>query len=675
MPLLITHQDDTEITGLSLTAERGVPSSTVDVKIKNTGAQDVVGAYLTLYTETAPGSGIFVSSGQPPVDERMGRFEITGQDSTATPGQEIVLGQVQPMGHLAVAQLPTIKPGDWILGNFWIQQAGASAGGGDINLKIEVANERLAYPLPIGVSKVGNGIDRGLNQARSYPIIGRHTTATGSPDDEVHVSAGEWLIDGVEFEDLTIQDVTLDQTDSAAATLGSGESYIAVLTQGLTAVPTVTKGVKGATPARPTPPTGELILAWVTVDYNAGGGSIQPGDIEEDLVYSRYRVGAPPSGLAVMVEAGEAIIADFAQVRPNKGLIVVLASSTNRIWLEWNGAIRVTQSDDLPSAGAIKLAEAVTNATDVTALTDTRRYIQGSNSGVLEVEALGGSPNIPAVTKIIFPLGAVTDNGGGEVEIDLAAGDITKADKVTGLTATEGVKRASGTDLSTAAALSMDVPGMTALGSPVGADYVPVYDSSASAHRKVLVSDLIALASGGGAAGFTTDDAALTLGNGANADVALPISVASVLLLKADGITTSGTLSGFVAPAVDFFQVLVVSGNSGANPLTIQHANTGSTAGNRIICPGSASVVLVQNDVAVLVYDFTIAKWRVVAVGKAAAAGTVTFDDGTTAVSGVDSVLFTGGGAVITDLTGGAIEIDITPGGGGGGGTEIGWRL
>jgi hypothetical protein len=491
MGLLLTKPDDSALTGLTLTAERAVPSAHVALKIKNDGLLAVSGAFLTLYAEATPGSGEYVTSGHAVVDELMGRFQITGQDSSATAGQEIVLGVVQPMGHLAVGLLPTILPGDWILADFWIAQAGSSAGGGSVNIKLEVANEVAAYPLPFGVSSVGTGVDTGKKQPRSFLVSGRGTTATGTPDDYVHVAAGSWLLEGEEYADASIEDVQFNQHDGASATLASGEAYIAALTQGTGSTPTVTKGTKAvlASVTKPTPPAGELILAWITVKYNASLTNIVTANIESDLTYGRYLVTVPASGLTATVHAGEAVIADFRQVRGTKGTVVLGASVTNRIWLEYSGALTVNTSDTPPSAGAVKLAEAVTDGSHVTSLSDTRTYIQTTVTGVLEVKEADGSPDVTGVTVLKVPNGSLTDHGGGTVEIAFPTG---LASASTGLTASEGVKRSSGTDLSTAAALKLDVDGLTALAAlpDVAADEVAIWDNSASVHKKLLLKYL-----------------------------------------------------------------------------------------------------------------------------------------------------------------------------------------
>ena len=489
MALEITHQDDSPLTGLDLTVERGTPSAIVDLKIFNAGEEAVPGAFVVLYAETAPGSGTYASEGQPVVDERMGRFQITGQDSSATAGQEIVLGVVQPLGHLAVALLPTILPGDWILADLWLEQGGASAGGGSVRIKIEVAGDMAAYPIPFGVSQVGTGIDSGRKQPRSFFIADREVTATGTPDDEVHAAAGEWLIIGEEYADGTIQDAAFNQNDGAAEALTAGQVYLAVLTQSILDAPTVTKGLRATSGSeeRPTPPAGEILLAWVTVAYSAGATVIAPGDIEDARVFGRYKVTAPATGLSVTVSQGEAIIDSFRQVKSVPEVVALTATAVNRVWLEWSGAITVTLSDILPSAGAVKLADATTDGANVTDLSDNRTYIRPLDAGSLQVKETDGDPDVLGVTTIRFPPDSVTNDGSGQVTIAFP-GITGKADNDLAVTATEGVQRTAGTDLTTAVEFTLDVNALTEDAAPdTEADWIPTFDDSAGTHKKILV--------------------------------------------------------------------------------------------------------------------------------------------------------------------------------------------
>ncbi len=51
--------------------------------------------------------------------------------------------------------------------------------------------------------------------------------------------------------------------------------------------------------------------------------------------------------------------------------------------------------------------------------------------------------------------------------------------------------------------------------------------------------------------------------------------------------------------------------NVGSNPLVLKHQDTNSTAANRFICTGAADITLAADEIAILRYDSTTARWRV----------------------------------------------------------------
>jgi hypothetical protein len=165
--------------------------------------------------------------------------------------------------------------------------------------------------------------------------------------------------------------------------LASGEGYRAAISQGASSVPTVTKGAKaliaGAGPLYPVVPAGEVLLGFVLVSYGASGSVINNSDItQKTLTYGRYRV--TTSGLTATVHAGEAIIGNYRQIRAVKGDVVLIATSLNQIWLEWTGAVTVTQTATQPSPGAILIGTFTTDGSGVTASTDDRVYIGGAGT-------------------------------------------------------------------------------------------------------------------------------------------------------------------------------------------------------------------------------------------------------------------------------------------------------
>jgi hypothetical protein len=429
MSLTITKPDLSALGALAFTAQRGVPATKIPVAIKNTGIVAVSGTFVTLYAEKTPGSGDYDTSGHPVLDERMGRFQITGVDSTVTAGQFALLGQVQPLGHLAVGVLPTILPGDILFADLWLEQASSSAGGGSVNIKIEVAGESPARPVPAGLTMAARGIDSGLNQSKSFMLTGRGVSATGTPDALVHAAVGSWLLNGVEYADASIEDLTLNQNDGAAAALTTGQSYIALITQGAATVPTITKGLKGTTPVAPSAPAGEILLAVVDVKYGASGSIIAPGDITQAaLTYGRYLVVAHATGLAADVYAGEALTNSFQQSNPLMKTVVLVASATNRIWLQYDGSLVVTQTTLQPTAGAILLATCVTDPSNVTSTTDNRIFIgaAGALTPHAATHATGGSDPVSPASIGAAPLASPAFTGNPTAPTQTALDNSTK---------------------------------------------------------------------------------------------------------------------------------------------------------------------------------------------------------------------------------------------------------
>lgn len=394
--IIITKPDGSALSSVEMTAQRGIPSSHLSIAIENTGASTVQGAEVIMYAESSPSSGDFVTRGHPVVDERWGRLQVTSVDSSGTPGQEALITAAQIMGYLSNGILPEILAGNIIFADIWLEQPSVSSGGGAVNLKFEVAKDGPARAVEEGVTMVGRGIDSGVNQPKSYLISGRLLTASGSPDDKVHVAAGSWLYQGTAVIDASSHNLTLNQNDSLASALVAGESYYAAISQGLSTTPTVTKGVKSAsTPAKPSVPFGESLIGFALVAYGGSGSVISSGDLEDiDLSYGRYAVTFPATGLTATVHPGEALTANFHQIRSVKGDVVLINSTNNLIWLEATGAVTVvTGTADAPSPGALLLRTLTTSGGNVTVDVDNRTYIgqAGALSLHASTHATGGS--------------------------------------------------------------------------------------------------------------------------------------------------------------------------------------------------------------------------------------------------------------------------------------------
>lgn len=71
----------------------------------------------------------------------------------------------------------------------------------------------------------------------------------------------------------------------------------------------------------------------------------------------------------------------------------------------------------------------------------------------------------------------------------------------------------------------------------------------------------------------------------------------------------SRNITGMVAQGAGHYLILV---NVGSNDIVLMHQDTNSAAANRIICNAAGTdITLNANDVAVLIYDGTTQRWRV----------------------------------------------------------------
>lgn len=78
-----------------------------------------------------------------------------------------------------------------------------------------------------------------------------------------------------------------------------------------------------------------------------------------------------------------------------------------------------------------------------------------------------------------------------------------------------------------------------------------------------------------------------------------------------NGIAATGKAAGTPGTGVRAHAILL--SNTGANVISLGHQQSGSTAGNRIICPGAAAYAINPGYSVALFYDFVSSRWRVVA--------------------------------------------------------------
>lgn len=234
------------------------------------------------------------------------------------------------------------------------------------------------------------GVCHGVGDGRFGALLeGGTLTATGSPDDDVHYDLTTWIAAGVPWT-LVPGLVTLDNLDSAAAALASGESYWCALTLASDGTITQTKSVKGTSPlavsARPTLPTGEPLLGYVEREFDA---TIETGDIyQEDRVYGWFAQTSSGASLAVTIAGGWAVLDNRLAIFTGSTIVTCAASDTNYVYLNPEGTFGVNVTGVRPTDRSLLLWEFTTDGTGVTASVD-RRVLVGRRLIVMTFEKSG----------------------------------------------------------------------------------------------------------------------------------------------------------------------------------------------------------------------------------------------------------------------------------------------
>lgn len=413
----LTLLDDEAISGL----EAGAYSTAIELHVwADKGAaspQAAANVRLVIDTEDPDTAGTFLRSGLAPQDELWGWMRIVGYDNTADPTWSATLTDWRPVGAYASLPVGTIA-GDCAVYVEVRFRPPTTAAAMAWRFRPGAIYDEYAQPVPPALTMVDRGVLTGVGDGTRFGLIsGLAVTPTGTPDDEVHVAAGTWLHEGAIYAQVASAH-ELDQLDVTPAALASGESYWAALTAGAGSI-TVTKGTKAASPTKPTLPAGEALLAYVQVAYNAVASEIDAADIDtEAAVYDRYLCTAG-DGLEALVSAGQALGGGTWRYHYGPTAIALDASDTSYIWQLASGLFEVTLDEDPPEETALLFWEVTTDATDVTAIVDRRRFA-GRTFCLRLAGATPGSPgavddlqvehDLLYVDEVVF---RVSDNGGG----------------------------------------------------------------------------------------------------------------------------------------------------------------------------------------------------------------------------------------------------------------------
>lgn len=268
----------------------------------------------------------------------------------------------------------------------------ASAGTVTKEIKIRAIANKQSVPLSEGFMEAGaQGVYSGLGDELFSGILTEvSVTESGSPDDDINLTALQWIHKGVGYNKLA-HAITLDDQDGDSATLASGESYWAAITAGASSTLTVTKGSKGTSPLpvgdRPDLPDGEILVCYVEREEDA---TIEQADIyEEDRLYYRFLATYSSASLDVTIAPGIAIVGDEKVTTARSSTVTLAASDDSEVYLNPDGTITATITTGVPPQDhSLLLWRFTTDGTGVTAATDMRTYI-GRRLHVLRFEKQG----------------------------------------------------------------------------------------------------------------------------------------------------------------------------------------------------------------------------------------------------------------------------------------------
>lgn len=397
----------------------GDETTPVELHVRNTGEQLEANCRLVFQVEDLGNPGVFVATGWPPVDELWGRGQIVGFDNSGDPSWSPELSLQIALGAYAFLELGDIPAGCAV----YVATSVAVPQEADPlpwRFGVSVLTDSYSTPAPPALTALERGVLPAVGDpARSEIVEGGEVTATGTPDDYVHVAAVRVELAGVPYG-FVAADLQLDQDDGDAATLGVGESYQAVVYVDASG-PAYVKGAKGVDPAKPATPVGAKRLRTVRVNYDASGFSvIDAADLSDPTVRGRYAVEAG-EGLQVLLHGGRALGGQTLRYASGRQPLSVPPSTTSYVYQTANGHPEYSATETPPDSASIgPLAEVDTDSDGVTEIRDRRTY--AGRTRLLEL--WGATPGSPgAVAGFVVVADArlyldelhlfASDNGGG----------------------------------------------------------------------------------------------------------------------------------------------------------------------------------------------------------------------------------------------------------------------
>ena len=260
--------------------------------------------------------------------------------------------------------------------------APAGYGTVDVEVLLRAVAASPAVALEEGHHESGAvGVCHGVGDGRFGALLeGGTLTASGSPDNLVHLNLTTWIAAGVPHSLLPgvgAAEITLTNLDSAAAALASGESYWCALSLASDGTVTQTKGVKGTSPlavsARPTPLSDEPLLGYVEREYDA---TIESGDIyQDDRVYGWFKATTSGASLVATISGGWAMIDNRLIRLTGDSPVTCTASDVTYVYLNPSGTFTANITGLRPTDRSLLLYEFTCDGSGVTATVDRRVFV------------------------------------------------------------------------------------------------------------------------------------------------------------------------------------------------------------------------------------------------------------------------------------------------------------
>lgn len=312
----------------------------------NPSGEDAPDVWSRVFSRDAGASTSFFAAGHSVVDRRMIQLRVTGglNGLTVTPTGWMAAGAD------AVPGLPEIPADAGLVLDVRLVPPGSSPRvDAEVLLLFESA---ISQALAVGSSLVaGDGVICRLSDDQESGIVevGSIVEDSGGPSGDVEIFTWRWIHAGAPYSLWESIPYTVGLTDGAAAALGAGEVYVALLTLGAGAV-TLTKGLKATLGSEvdPESPAGELPMARIVVPQ----AGISDSDISITARLGYYGLAA--NGLSI--GAGRALVADYLTSHRKPELLPSLAvSSINRVWRARDGSTLVSTTATPPDPSALLL--------------------------------------------------------------------------------------------------------------------------------------------------------------------------------------------------------------------------------------------------------------------------------------------------------------------------------